>query len=153
MNLMKMRPAEYPVVDVTAPYRSLIFPVLELILITGLAWIGIGYLDAHGFEATVRNAVVVLWVILVLWRFVLPVYRARRRRFILTTTRIIARTGKKIDSIPLSDVVGVRRRRGGISLAIRGYDRALYFPDLPRTKRIERAVASELEQYSSPLWR
>lgn len=160
MGIMSMREGEHKRVDVTAPYRSFIFPVLELILITGLAWMGIGWLDAnyvYGFQGlTERNAVVVLWLALVLWRFLLPLLRARRRRFIVTNHRIIARTGRfgsHADSIPLRDVAGVRKRRGGISLAIRGYDRPLYFPDLPRPKKIERVIDDSVQQLYSPIWR
>ncbi len=149
MNLLTMRPGETPLVDVTAPYRSLTFPVLELILVTGVAWMAIGWVDTNVGDPLIHNALVILWALLALWRFVLPVYRARRRRFIVTNTRVIARTGRKVDSIPLTDISGVRRRRGGISLSIHGYERALYFPELPKTKRIENIIADELH----PAWR
>ena len=57
------------------------------------------------------------------------------------------------NSIPLHDIVGVRRRRGGISLAIRGYDRAIHFPDVPKTKRIEKLLNQQLSELASPIWR
>ncbi len=139
---MQMRPDEAKLVDVTAPYRSLIWPALELILITGICWIAIGWMDTHGLPY--RNAVVVAWGVLSAWRFLLPLWRARRRRFIVTTTRVIARTGSQVDSIPLTDIAGVRRRRGGISLAIKGYGQPLYFPELPKTKKIARIIGEEL---------
>ncbi|QPK78704.1 hypothetical protein G7Y31_09155 [Corynebacterium lizhenjunii] len=148
MNLLTMRPGEHPVVNVTAPFRSLVFPALELMLITGLCWMAIGWLDAQWGEVQVRNAVVVLWAGLGLWRGVLPVFRARRRRFMVTNTRVIARNGKQVDSIPLHDIAGVRRRRGGISLAIRGYERPLYYPEVPKAKKIERTI----EQLRQPVW-
>lgn len=153
MNLMTMRPGEHKLVDVSNPYRTYTFPVLELLLITGLCWMGIGWVDANAPDPTYHNSLVALWAFLIFWRFLLPVVRGRRRRFIVTNTRVLARSGSKVDSIPLADIAGVRRRRGGISLAIRGYDRALYFPDLPRTKRIESIIAGELAQLHSPVWR
>lgn len=56
---------------VTAPYRALLWPVLELILITGICWI-IGWLDVQvnnqGLDVALRNAVVALWAGLSLWR-------------------------------------------------------------------------------------
>ena len=103
-----------------------------------------------------RNAVVAIWAGLSLWRFVLPVTRLRRKRFIVTNHRVIARAPTfqgQTDSIPLRDIVGVRRRRGGISLAIRGYDRALHFPDVPKTKRIEKLLNQQLSELASPIWR
>ena len=153
MNLMRMQPGEYRLVDVTGPYRALTFPFLELILVTGVLWIVIGWMDANAVDVAYRNAVVVLWALLGAWRFVLPLMRERRRRFIVTNTRVIARTGSKVDSIPLVDIAGVRRRRGGITLTIRGYDRVLYFPSLPSTKRIERTISEELEQLQLAAWR
>ena len=33
-------------VDVTSPYISMLFPALELIIITGITWIIIGYMDS-----------------------------------------------------------------------------------------------------------
>lgn len=156
MGKLSMREGEVKRVDVTAPYRSFLFPVLELVLITGVCWMGIGWIDANTFDPTQRGAVLLAWALLALWRFVLPLMRARRRRFIVTNHRILARGGKfgaHTDSIPLRDVAGVRRRRGGITLAIRGYDRPLYFPDLPKPKKIERIIDDSLQQLHSPIWR
>ena len=160
MSIVKMGRGEVKHVDVTAPYRALLWPVLELILITGISWIAIGWLDVQvnnqGLDVALRNAVVALWAGLSVWRFVLPVVRMRRKRFIVTNQRVIARAPTlqgQTDSIPLGDIVGVRRRRGGISLAIRGYDRAIHFPDVPRTKRIEKLLNQQLSELASPIWR
>ena len=137
MGLMKMGRSEVVRVDMTAPFRALIFPFLELILITGVAWMGIGWADVHGLDRNLRNGIVLIWALLSLWRFGMPLYRARRRRFIVTNLRVIAREGGHIDSIPLQDIRGARRRRGGISLAIHGYERPMYFSSIPRAKRVE----------------
>ncbi|MEX3507015.1 hypothetical protein VVR85_06390 [Corynebacterium sp. LK2590] len=156
MGYMTMGPGEAKRVDVTAPFRTLVFPLLELILITGVCWIAIGWLDAQGADLRLRNALVVLWGALSVWRFVLPVIRSRRKRFIVTDRRVIARAarlGGRTDSIPLRDIVGARRRRGGISLAIRGYDQTLYFPDVPKTKKVEAAIGDQLRALRSPIWR
>lgn len=112
---MKMGRGEVVRVDMTAPYRALLFPFLELILITGLAWMAIGWADSYGLDVNLRNGIVGLWAVLSLWRFGLPLYRTRRRRFIVTNLRVIAREGSHVDSIPLRDIRGARRRRGGIS--------------------------------------
>ena len=142
--------------DVTTPFRALTFPVLELILITGICGIAAGWADNNLPDPQVHNLIVLVWVVAATWRFLLPVLRARRKRFIVTNRRVIARAGTfrgPTDSIPLSDIVGVRRRRGGISLAIRGYDRALYFPQLPKAKKIERIVDEQLREFHAPIWR
>lgn len=159
MSVMRMAPGEHKLADVTAPMRALTLPVLELIIITGLAWMGIGWMDAHGIPSiadtplgeypTTRNGLVGLWAVGVAWRFILPVMRHRRKRFILTNQRIIARPGNlggRPDNIWLGDVLGVRRRRGGISLAIRGYEQGVFMPDVAKNKQIEKLIHSQLRR-------
>ena len=147
----KLEPGEVKRADVSAPYRSLVFPLLELILFTGILWIAIGWLDVN-YVSPLRNALVLLWGLLALWRFVVPVIRARRKRFIVTNRRVLAREGKREASVPLGDIAGVRKRRGGISLAIRGYDRAMYFPDLPKPRKLERVIDQAMRDYRDPIW-
>lgn len=148
----KLGHGEYTRADVSAPYRSLVFPLLELILITGVVWIAIGWADVNVFNPLVHNGLVILWGLLAAWRFLLPVVRARRKRFIVTNQRVIAREGKRMASVPLGDIAGVRRRRGGISLAIRGYDRAMYFPELPKNRKLERVIDDAVQEYRDPIW-
>lgn len=149
MSLLRLGPNEIVRADMTAPARTLVFPFLELVLITGVCWIGIGYLDQPGLavDPVLRNAVVGLWAVLAVWRFVLPLLRARRQRFVVTDRRIIARAGtfrSRVDSIPLRDVHFVRRYRTGLSVSIYGHDRPLYFADVPRAKKLERLITEPL---------
>lgn len=157
MSVMKMGPGEHKLADVTAPLSALTLPVLELIVLTGLAWMGIGWMDVNGVPSiagitpgdypTVRNGLVGLWAIMILWRFVLPVIRQRRKRFIVTNQRIIARTGSlggRADNIWLGDILTARRRRGGISLAIRGYEHGIFVPDVAKNKQIEKLIQRQL---------
>jgi len=139
MGLMKMGQGEVKRADVSAPFRALVFPFLELILITGVLWIAIGWCDAQGVDPMLRNGLVVLWAGLSTWRFLIPLYRARRKRFIVTNQRIVARPAKltaKVDSIPLGQVLDVARRRKGISLAVRGFSYPLYFGGVPKSKKV-----------------
>ncbi|MGD7003048.1 PH domain-containing protein [Corynebacterium halotolerans] len=134
-------------VDLTSSLSSLTFPLLELILITGLFWMGIGYLDRpeviESVPMELRNAVVIIWLALAVWRFVLPVIRARRRRFVVTDRRVMLRAGRfgaRVDSIPLRQIQGASRRRNRISLAIAGYQRPLFFRDIPKAKKAVAAI-------------
>lgn len=146
---MRLERGEIVRADLTAPASTLFFPFLELILITALCWMGIGYMDQPGstWDVNLRNALVGVWVALALWRFVLPVLRGRRQRFMVTDRRILARAGRlgaRVDSIPLRQVHSVRRYRRGISLALYGHDRPLYFENVPKAKRIERMIGGSL---------
>lgn len=115
---LSIKPDEQVLVDMTAPNSNLVFPFLEVVLLTGLAWMGIGWLDnPHNLAqlntglldpALLHNSVVVVWMLLVIWRFVLPLLRNRKQRFIVTNQRIVARPAKltaKVDSIPLHQVL------------------------------------------------
>lgn len=145
------RPVEGEVVraDLTSPLHTLTFPTLELILVTGLSWMLIGWLDQPGMDTDpqLRNAVLLVWLLLAVWRFVLPLLKARRRRFVVTDQRLVVRAGEfgsRTDSIPFQDIRSVQRRRNGIFLAIIGYDRPLYFPDVPRAKRVAAMIEESL---------
>ena len=143
--------------DLTSPMRTLTFPVLELILVTGLSWMLVGWLDQPGsvVDPQLRNAVLIIWLALAAWRFLLPLFKARRRRFVVTDRRIVVRAGSlgsRTDSIPFRDIRSVKRRRNGISLAISGHDRPLYFPDVPRTKKVVGMIESSLPPTHAKYW-
>lgn len=149
---LAISPNENVLVDMTAPLSALVFPFLELVLLTGLAWMGIGWLDNPNnfpqYEAALlHNGIVVVWLVLVVWRFVLPLLRSRKQRFIVTNQRIVARPAKltaKVDSIPLGQVLDVARRRKGISLAVRGFSYPLYFGGVPKSKKVVGAINAAL---------
>ena len=154
---LAIAPNENVLVDMTAPLTALVFPFLEVVLLTGVAWMGIGWLDnpynlpepATGvFEPVLlHNSVVTVWLLLVVWRFVLPLLRSRKQRFIVTDQRIVARPANltaKVDSIPLGQVLDVARRRKGISLAVRGFSYPLYFGGVPKSKKVVGAINAAL---------
>lgn len=153
MGLMRLGRGEWVRADMTAPARSVVFPFLETLATTGLVWIAIGYLDnphTVSFEPIVRNVLVAVWALLLLFRFIMPVIRARRKRFILTNHRIIARgPGLRagVDSIPLRQVRSARRYRGGISVALYGHDRPLYFPEIPKARKVEALISQSLTHH------
>lgn len=132
---------EVVLADVTAPLSTLMFPLLELIVITGISWIAIGWMDTHQADPTLRNALVAFWGVLALWRFVWPVIRARRRRFVVTDRRVLAR-GRRgaIDSVPLHQIHTARRSKGGITLGVYGFGRPLYFEQVGKTRKVEKVL-------------
>lgn len=135
---------EVVLADITAPLGSLVFPLLELILITGISWIAIGWMDVTTtVPLALRNGVVVLWLVLSVWRFVVPVVRGRRRRFIVTDRRVLARGGTgKVDSIPHSQIHSARRAGGGVNLTVYGFPRPIRFDQVGKTRQVERLINS-----------
>ncbi|AZA09844.1 hypothetical protein [Corynebacterium pseudopelargi] len=145
--MIRIAPEEQVRADVTASFGSLLYPVMELVVITGLCWMGIGWMDReHTFldpGPMLRNALVGLWFILVLLRFVLPVIGARRRRIIVTDHRIIARDAglsSKVESIPLSTVRHVQRRRKDITLSVAGLDHLVLLESVPKAKTVAASI-------------
>ena len=137
---------EQVLVDVCAPLSTLTFPLMELIVITGVAWIAIGWMDVTpNVDPVLRNVVVLAWALLALWRFVAPLVSSRRRRFILTDRRILAR-GRRgaVDSIPLEQVHSARRVKGSISVAVYGYDRPLLFEQVGKARAVDKALQKAL---------
>lgn len=133
----------------------MIYPILESIIYTGISWIIIGYVDAHfslGVAGVVHNMMLVFWLLLLLLRCVLPMIRLRRRKIMVTNQRIILHTAAlrgTWESIPLSQVRDVARRRKDIYLAVAGNDRSIYLPKVPKAKRavevIEQLIARPQE--------
>ena len=137
---------EQVLVDVCAPLSTLTFPLMELIVITGVAWIAIGWMDVTpGIDPALRNLAVALWALLALWRFVGPLMASRRRRFMLTDRRILARGHRgAVDSIPLEQIHSARRVKGGISVAVYGYDRPLVFEQVGKARAVDKALQKAL---------
>lgn len=122
MPKVSFEPDEALLADLSPKRRSVLFPVLELIVITGLVWLGIGAIDAH-FDSVARatfgtvyspssyvstmlpqdqTLVALLWarrLLLVAWVWMAwrrcirhLVFRARSR-MMLTNQRLITATG------------------------------------------------------------
>ncbi|OEY13419.1 hypothetical protein A0K93_05475 [Corynebacterium sp. BCW_4722] len=142
----RVREDEVVLADVTAPLSALTFPLAELIVITGVAWMAVGWMDVTPHvDPAVRNLVVAVWAVLALWRFIGPLIAARRRRFVVTDKRILAR-GRRgaVDSIPHRQIHSARRERGGITVAVYGYERPIHFEQVGKARAVEKVIAAQL---------
>lgn len=138
----RVEEGELLLADVTSPLSSLIFPLLELVLITGVAWMAIGWMDVTpAVDVLVRNATVGVWAVLVLWRFVMPVVRARRRRLVVTDRRVLVRGSRgAVDSIPHQQIHSAHRTKGGLDIAVHGFARPLHYDSVGKAKQVERLI-------------
>ncbi len=128
------------------PLRGVIYPFLELIIATALSWMLIGWMDAAAVDASIRNAVVGIWFLIVIWRFFWPLIRQQRQRFVVTNKRVMYLPGGRgrTESIPLMQIRNVRRRRGGIDIGILGYGEPVHFPNVGRARRVEALIVEQL---------
>ena len=137
-------------VDLTSPLSAMLFPIFELIVITGICWMGIGFLDqlpgidgtnpADSFPEGTRNLLVGVWAVLAAWRFGLPLIRQRRFRVILSDRKLLVRraglrTG--FDSIPLSYIQRIQRRRNTLVLGVGGHHRPYVINQVPKARKVE----------------
>ncbi|WP_291313369.1 hypothetical protein [Corynebacterium sp. UBA2622] len=141
---MKLGDGEVVLADTCGPLSGLVFPLLELVVVTGVCWMAVGWMDGHGIDPAFRNLVVALWAVLAVLRFVLPVVSSRRRRFMVTDRRVLARGGGggvgAPDSIPIQQIHSARRERGGLTLSVYGFDRPLHYPGVGRAKKVEKVL-------------
>ncbi|SDS39509.1 hypothetical protein SAMN04488539_1590 [Corynebacterium timonense] len=141
-----MRDGEVVLADTCEPTSGLVFPLLESIVLTGVCWIVIGWMDVNPIDPFFRNLVVVVWLVLLVTRFVRPVVAARRRRFLVTNQRVMARSGRGgVDSIPLDHIHSAQRSRAGLTLWVRGYDRPLFYPAVGRAKKVQKVLNGQLK--------
>ena len=141
---------EHVYVDLTSPLSAMLFPVMELILITGVCWMAIGYLDrlpdrfgyvpATDFPDGTREVILTIWAVLALWRFVLPLLRQRRYRVTVTDRKLLVRPSglrSRYDSIPINYLRGVQRRRNTLILGVGGQHRPYVMADVPKARKVE----------------
>lgn len=135
---------EVVLADVSAPITTLVFPLLEAVVITGVVWIAIGWFDVNTeLDPLMRNLIVCTWVLLVVWRFIVPISRARRRRFVVTDRRVLSRGPRgAVDSIPRQHIHSARRAKGGISLSVYGFERPVFFDQVGKPKQLEKIINS-----------
>ena len=149
MAKVTFAPDEAVLADLSPQRSSVLFPVLELVIITALLWMGVGLIDAH-FDTVARNTfgtvyappsavvamlpqdqtlVVLLWLrrfLLVAWvwmawrRCIKHLLFRARARMILTNQRLITMTGH------LRSEVGEVPLRHIVDARHRGSDVAVY---------------------------
>ncbi|WP_130839588.1 hypothetical protein [Corynebacterium neomassiliense] len=122
MSKIRFAPEEVILADLSPSRRSVVFPVLELVLVTGVVWMLVGLLDAHlagaavtavgyypgnpalvpGLPGVSSTALPALWcrrILLVLWvwvawrRSLRRLVHRQRCRIILTDLRLVTASG------------------------------------------------------------
>nr|WP_238597084.1 hypothetical protein [Corynebacterium heidelbergense] len=143
---ISFHPEERILAELSPTRRSVLFPVLELLLVTALVWMGIGLVDRYlaSPEAMTEAAMWVRRLLLVAWawlawrrslRFLL--FRARTR-IVLTDQRLLTASGHLrswVSEIPLAHVVDARRRGSNVVVYVMGTHHPVVVQDVPHTKR------------------
>lgn len=154
------REGETVVADLVAPLHTLTFPVLETILLTAVFFGGLGVVDRYEIAAALgtnaaplRLILLGCWAVGVIWRLVVPLWRSRRRRVLVTDQRLVARPARitgRADTIGCAYIQGAARTRGGrVAVTVVGSATPIILDQVPRPKRLAQVIAAQAQHAST----
>jgi membrane protein YdbS with pleckstrin-like domain len=141
-------------------WKRLIWPVLVLVLATGLAAFGAAVVNGANWSSAVASNVVmavigVVWLVVIGWLTVWPFLNWRSTHFVITDRRVMFRHGvltrAGID-IPLARINSVEFRHGLLDRMVRtgtliiesASQDPLEFHDIPRVERVHSLLYHEV---------
>ncbi|PRQ10803.1 hypothetical protein C1Y63_09675 [Corynebacterium sp. 13CS0277] len=159
MARLHLVPGEVIYVNLTTPLLRNSYLVLRAILLTGLVWIGVGFIDnyllagGYTFDGTtfppndgallLRRGLLVAWAVLMVTALVIPVWKQQRRRIIVSDRRLLVRSpgfaGAVMD-VPLDQILGVARQGSDVQVRILGARRPLVIAKAPKAKRFAESL-------------
>lgn len=138
---------EEVIIDTNPTFSGIFWPLLELMAITGIIWLLIGFIDKDPVTAAnfavARTLLMLLWVLLLVRRVAVPLLRWLRERFILTDRRILLRHGlfrTDVSSIDLRSVRGVRRQGSDLLFMTYGYGSPITVANIPSSRKVAKLV-------------
>jgi uncharacterized membrane protein YdbT with pleckstrin-like domain len=143
---------EKVVFDLHPHWRRLVVPVLALLVVCAIAGFGIAAAPADRFRSPVRWAVFGVAVLLIGWLSVLPYLRWLTTRYLLTTQRLVIRSGvlarhgrdvplNRINDVSFSETLFERLLRSGTLMVESAGERGqIVLSDIPHVKRVQRAI-------------
>ena len=142
-------------------WKALVLPVLLVPIVAGVASFLYFSVPAGRFQTALRWAIIVLAVGVLLFRSLVPYLRWRTTLYVLTTDRIITRTGilsRAGRDIPLSRVNDVSfshnvferlLRCGTLTVESAGERGQLVWRDVPRVEDVQRELYRLVDQHLS----
>ena len=143
---------EEVVLNLRPHWKVLVVPVLTLLVICALLGFGLAVMPEGDYRDLGRIAVVVVAALLLLWRVVLPFLRWRTTRFIITTHRVLIRSGilaRQGRDIPLTRINDVHfdhsvvdrvLRCGSLVIESAGERGQVTLADVPRVEEVQRTL-------------
>jgi uncharacterized membrane protein YdbT with pleckstrin-like domain len=150
------------VVDTHPHWKALLLPSVAVPVVVGLASWGFFAMTAFNGRQYARIAVVVVAVLLLVWLSLLPWLRWRTTRFIVTSRRVVIRSGvvsRTGRDIPLTRVNDVTFTHGpldrllgcGTLLIESGGERGqLVVNEIPHVEAIQRQLSELVEKANAP---
>jgi uncharacterized membrane protein YdbT with pleckstrin-like domain len=140
-------------------WRRLIGPALVLVLVTGLAALGSGYVNSTHWEQVAKNVVygVVwgIWLVIVGWLSVWPFLSWLTTHFVVTNRRVMYRHGvltrsgidipmARINSVEFRDRLSERIFRTGTLIIESASQDPLEFHNIPRLRNVHALLYHEV---------
>jgi uncharacterized membrane protein YdbT with pleckstrin-like domain len=149
---------ETVVLDLHPHWKVMFLPFLELLGVLALA----GFLLAQGFSDTADYVIVGVGLLMVLGFFVVPLLKWRTTHFVVTSERVVMRSGvlgrqgRDIPMVRINDVsfhhTFFERLLGCGTLVVEsaGERGQVTLTDIPRVERVQRTVYDLVDKQSPP---
>jgi uncharacterized membrane protein YdbT with pleckstrin-like domain len=146
-------------------WKRLILPVLALILATGLAALGSGFVNSTHWDQTAKNVIygVVwgIWLIIVGWLTLWPFLSWLTTNFVVTNRRVMFRHGvltrsgidiplARINSVEFRDKISERMFRTGTLIIESASQDPVEVPNIPRLREVHALLYHEVFDTGSP---
>ena len=156
-----MSDGEEVIFDVHPHWWQLVVPVLVLVVVCGLAGFGVAVAPHGSTQSTVRWVVLGVALAVVLWFSLLPYLRWLTTRYVLTTDRLVIRTGilarhgrdvplNRVNDVSFSESLFERLLRCGTLVVESAGERGqISLTDVPRVERVQRELYRAVEDYQN----
>ena len=155
---MNLSDGEEVVLDLHPHWGRLFVPVLVLLVACLLAGFGVALIPKGGGQQIERWILIGIAVVVVIWLTVLPYLRWLTTKYVLTTDRLVIRSGilarhgrdiplNRINDVSFSETVLERMLRSGtLVVESAGDNGQISLTDVPRVEHVQREVYRMVDQ-------
>jgi len=155
---MNLSDGEEVVLDLHPHWGRLFLPVLVLLLACLLAGFGVALIPKGGGQQIERWILVAIAAVVVIWRTILPYLRWLTTKYVLTTDRLVIRSGimarhgrdiplNRINDVSFSETVLERMLRSGtLVVESAGDNGQISLTDVPKVEYVQREVYRMVDQ-------
>jgi len=155
---MNLSDGEEIVLDLHPHWGRLFLPVLVLLLACLLAGFGVALIPKGGGQQIERWILIAIAAVVVIWRTILPYLRWLTTKYVLTTDRLIIRSGimarhgrdiplNRINDVSFSETVLERMLRSGtLVVESAGDNGQISLTDVPKVEHVQREVYRMVDQ-------
>jgi uncharacterized membrane protein YdbT with pleckstrin-like domain len=155
---MNLSDGEEVVLDLHPHWGRLFIPVVVLLLACLLAGFGVALIPKGGGQQIERWILIAIAAVVVIWRTILPYLRWLTTKYVLTTDRLVIRSGimarhgrdiplNRINDVSFSETVLERMLRSGtLVVESAGDNGQISLTDVPKVEHVQREVYRMVDQ-------